>query len=61
MEVEEGTGRRFQWRLKRVRGEGFNGGRKRSGEKVSMDVEEGKGRRFQWRLKKVREESFNGG
>ena len=26
MEVEEGQGRRFQWRMKRIRGEGFNGG-----------------------------------
>ena len=61
MEVEEGQGRRFYWRLKRVRGEGFNGGWRGSGEKVSMEVEEGQGRKFQWRLKRVREEGFNEG
>jgi len=47
--------------LKRVRGEGFNGGWRGLGEKVSMEVEEGQGRRFYWRLKRVRGEGFNGG
>ena len=47
--------------MKRVRGEGFNGGWRGSGEKVSMEVEEGQGRKFQWRLKRVREEGFNEG
>ena len=47
MDVGEGQGRRFQWRLERVRGESFNGGWRRLGEKVSIEVEEGQGRRFQ--------------
>ena len=61
MEVEEGQGRKFQWRLERVRGEGFNGGWRGLGEKVSIEIEEGQGRRFQWRLKMVRGEGFTGG
>ena len=38
MKVGGSQRRRFYWRFERVRGEGFNGGLRGSGEKVSMEV-----------------------
>jgi len=51
MKVGGSQRRRFYWRFERVRGEGFNGGLRGSGEKVSMEVGEGQGRKFNggWR------------